>query len=74
MCSSDLPGELSETALLEQEFAALTGARYCVAVASGGYAMATALRAAGVVPGDRVLSNAFTLAPVPGAIDRKSVV
>jgi dTDP-4-amino-4,6-dideoxygalactose transaminase len=44
------------------------GARYCLAVASGGYAMATALRAVGVGPGDRVLSNAFTLAPVPGAI------
>jgi dTDP-4-amino-4,6-dideoxygalactose transaminase len=62
------PGEIGETALLEQEFAALTGARYCLAVASGGYAMATALRAAGIKPGDRVLSNAFTLAPVPGAI------
>ncbi len=60
--------ELSETALLEQEFAALTGARYCVAVASGGYAMALALRSAGVQPGDSVLTNAFTLAPVPGAI------
>ena len=62
------PGEISETALLEQEFAALTGARYCLAVASGGYAMATALRAVGVRPGDRVLTNVFTLAPVPGAI------
>ena len=62
------PGEIAETALLEQEFAAFTGARYCLAVASGGYAMATALRACGVRPGDRVLSNAFTLAPVPGAI------
>jgi dTDP-4-amino-4,6-dideoxygalactose transaminase len=29
-------GEVSETALLEEEFAALTGARYCLAVASGG--------------------------------------
>jgi dTDP-4-amino-4,6-dideoxygalactose transaminase len=63
-----IPGEISETALLEQEFAALTGARYALAVASGGYAMATALRAVGVGPGDVVLSNAFTLAPVPGAI------
>ncbi|MDK3072367.1 DegT/DnrJ/EryC1/StrS family aminotransferase [Sedimentitalea sp. JM2-8] len=62
------PGEIGETALLEEEFAAFTGARYCLAVASGGYAMATALRAVGVGPGDRVLSNAFTLAPVPGAI------
>lgn len=62
------PGEVSETALLEEEFAALTGARYCLAVASGGYALGCALRAIGVGAGDRVLSNAFTLAPVPGAI------
>lgn len=62
------PGELGETALLEQEFAAMTGARYCLAVASGGYAMATALRASGAKPGDRVLTNVFTLAPVPGSI------
>lgn len=60
--------EISEVALLEQEFAALVGAKYCVAVASGGYAMGTGLRALGVQPGDKVLSNAFTLAPVPGAI------
>ncbi len=63
-----LPGEMSEAALLEQEFAAYTGARYALAVASGGYALATALRALGVGPGDKVLTNAFTLAPVPGAI------
>jgi len=62
------PGEVAEAALLEQEFAALVGAKYCLAVASGGSAMTTALRACGVGPGDRVLSNAFTLAPVPGAI------
>lgn len=62
------PGEVAETALLEEEFAALTGARYCLAVASGGYAMSCALRAVGVAAGDPVLSNAFTLAPVPGAI------
>jgi dTDP-4-amino-4,6-dideoxygalactose transaminase len=61
-------GEAGEVALLEQEFADLVLARYCLAVASGGYAMATALRAVGVGPGDKVLSNAFTLAPVPGAI------
>ncbi|WP_417712749.1 DegT/DnrJ/EryC1/StrS family aminotransferase [Pseudophaeobacter arcticus] len=61
-------GELGETALLEQEFAAQVGAKYCLAVASGGYAMATALRAIGVKQGDRVLTNAFTLAPVPGSI------
>jgi dTDP-4-amino-4,6-dideoxygalactose transaminase len=61
-------GEIAETALLEQEFAAQVGAKYCLAVASGGYAMATAMRAVGVKPGDKVLTNTFTLAPVPGAI------
>lgn len=60
--------EAGETALLEREFADQTGAKYCLAVASGGYALATALRAVGVKPGDKVLTNAFTLAPVPGAI------
>lgn len=61
-------GETGETALLEQEFAAQMGAKYCLAVASGGYALATSLRAVGVKPGDKVLTNAFTLAPVPGSI------
>ena len=60
--------EISHTALLEEEFAAFTGAKYALAVASGGYAIGAALRAAGVQHGDRVLTNAFTLAPVPGAI------
>jgi dTDP-4-amino-4,6-dideoxygalactose transaminase len=62
------PDEIAETVLLEQEFAQMVGKKYCLAVASGGYAMATALRAVGVKPGDRVLTNTFTLAPVPGAI------
>ena len=65
---NEAPGEIAETAALEEEFAAQMGAKYCLAVASGGYALATALRAVGVKPGDRVLTNAFTLAPVPGAI------
>jgi dTDP-4-amino-4,6-dideoxygalactose transaminase len=60
--------EVAETALLEEEFAEFTGAKYCLAVASGGYALGCAMRAVGVKPGDRVLTNAFTLAPVPGAI------
>ncbi|TCD14179.1 DegT/DnrJ/EryC1/StrS family aminotransferase [Oricola cellulosilytica] len=62
------PGEVGEVALLEEEFAAWQGSRYCIAVASGGQAIQIALRAAGVAPDDRVLTNAFTLAPVPGAI------
>ena len=60
--------EVGETGLLEREFAAYVGAKYALAVASGGYALATALRAVGVKPGDKVLTNAFTLAPVPGSI------
>jgi len=60
--------EEGETSALEREFAQFTGSKYCLAVASGGYAIATALRALGVTAGDRVLTNAFTLAPVPGAI------
>ena len=61
-------GEVAQTALLEEEFAALTGAKYCLAVASGGYALGCALRAFEVRPSEAVLTNAFTLAPVPGAI------
>lgn len=61
-------GEAGETALLEEEFAEVTGAQYALAVASGGYAMGCAMRALGVTAGDKVLSNGFTLAPVPGAV------
>ncbi|SEB52418.1 DegT/DnrJ/EryC1/StrS aminotransferase family protein [Rhodobacter sp. 24-YEA-8] len=63
-----LGDEIAEAALLEEEFAAFTGARYCLGVASGGYAMGCALRAAGLEQGAAVLTNAFTLAPVPGAV------
>ena len=64
-----LEGETSETALLEREYADYMGQRYCLACTSGGYSLHIALRAAGLKPGEAVLSNAFTLAPVPGAID-----
>lgn len=60
--------ELSPTSLLEQEYAAYQGADFCLAVASGGQALQIALRASGLQPGDRILANAYTLAPVPGAI------
>jgi dTDP-4-amino-4,6-dideoxygalactose transaminase len=63
-----VPGETAETALFEAEFRDYIGARYCLAVASGGYALTTALRALGVREGTAVLANAFTLSPVPGAI------
>jgi dTDP-4-amino-4,6-dideoxygalactose transaminase len=57
-----------DTSLLEQEFAAFVGRKYCVAVNSGGGALFLALKVAGVQPGGSVLVNGFTLAPVPGAI------
>ena len=61
-------GEEAEASVLEREFAAWQGSRYCLACSSGGAAIQIALRAAGVKPGDRVLANAYTLAPVPGAM------
>ncbi len=57
-----------EPSLLEQDYAAYVGSRYCVAVSSCGAAMFIALKALGVKPGDQVLTSTFTLAPVPGAI------
>ena len=63
------PDEKGETALLEEEFAAYMGKKYCLACASCGSAMYLALKGAGVQAGDKVLCNAYTLAPVPGAIE-----
>lgn len=57
-----------EPSLLEQEYAAYVGSKYCVAVSSCGAAMFMALKAVGVKAGDAVLTSTFTLAPVPGAI------
>ncbi len=62
------PGEAGPVAELERAFADQLGQPSCLAVTSGGQAMQIALRAAGIGPGDHVLTNAFTLAPVPGAI------
>lgn len=71
---NSLAGEPTETELLEQEFAGYLGSRYCLACASGGYALHIAMRTLGVQPGDKVLCNAFTLAPVPGAINNAGAV
>ena len=57
-----------EPSLLEQDYAAYVGSKYCVAVSSCGAAMFIALKALGVKQGDKVLTSTFTLAPVPGAI------
>lgn len=63
-----LEDEIAEAALLEQEYAKYQEAKYCIACTSGGYAMQIALRACGFKIGDEILANAYTLAPVPGAI------
>ena len=61
-------GEIAEASLLEAEFAHYMNQSYCLACTSGGYALHIALKAAGVKRGEKVLTNGFTLAPVPGAI------
>lgn len=62
------PDESGEVALLEKDYAAWQEQSYCIATTSGGTAIQLALRAAGLEHGDLVLANAYTLAPVPGAI------
>ncbi|UCE30799.1 MAG: aminotransferase class I/II-fold pyridoxal phosphate-dependent enzyme [Burkholderiales bacterium] len=64
-----LPGQPGEAAELEQAFAQYMQLPYCLACTSCGYALHIALRSAGVSAGDPVLCNAYTLSPVPGAID-----
>jgi dTDP-4-amino-4,6-dideoxygalactose transaminase len=64
----EVGGKPSAVSALEAEFAKELGVKYCVAMNSCGSTMFVALKAAGVKPGDAVLSNCFTLAPVPGAI------
>lgn len=58
-----------EATALEEEYAAYIGTRYCAAMNSCGAAMFVALKCVGVTHGDKVLMNAFTLAPVPGAVE-----
>ncbi|WP_405401229.1 DegT/DnrJ/EryC1/StrS family aminotransferase [Paracoccus sp. Ld10] len=62
------PGEESHVSALEREVAHWQGSAYALACSSGGAALRIAMRAAGIGVGDVVLTNAFTLAPVPGAI------
>ncbi|MEM7131268.1 MAG: aminotransferase class I/II-fold pyridoxal phosphate-dependent enzyme [Chloroflexota bacterium] len=53
---------------LEREYAEYMRMSYCVGLNSCGCGLFVALKCVGVEPGDLVLVNAFTLAPVPGAI------
>ena len=65
----EFEGGESEVAQLERQFADYMGSKYAAATNSCGSAMFVALKSAGVKPGDDVLVNAFTLAPVPGAVE-----
>lgn len=67
-------GEVSDVALLEKEFAEYVGSRYCLGLSSCGSSIYVALKSVGVLPGDKVLCNAFTLAPVPGAVENAGAV
>jgi dTDP-4-amino-4,6-dideoxygalactose transaminase len=62
-------GDGGPVAQLERAFAALIGRRYTVAVNSCGSALFLALKGVGVLPGDAVLMNAFTLGPAAGAVE-----
>ena len=68
------PGEVSDVALLEKEYAEYVGAQYCLGLSSCGSSIYVALKSVGVLPGDKILCNAFTLAPVPGAIENAGAV
>ncbi len=56
-----LSGALApEVKALEEEFAAFTGARHCLTTNSGTSALHVAVSAAGIGPGDEVITSAFT--------------
>ena len=57
-----------EEELFEEEFASYCGARHCVGVSSGTEALHLALRAAGVGPGDEVITAANTFVATGFAI------
>ena len=60
--------EDAPVALLEREFAEMTGARFALAVASCSAALFLSLKALGLPRGARVLIPAFTFAAVPSSI------
>ncbi|MBB96872.1 MAG: aminotransferase [Rhodobacteraceae bacterium] len=69
--SGDLFRYTSEGAavtLLEEDFAAMMGSRYALAVSSCSAALFLSLKALGLTPGARVLIPGFTFAAVPSSV------
>mgnify|MGYP002860842553 FL=1 len=66
--------EASITANLERDFANYMGVKHAVGTNSCGSAMFIALNIAGVQPGDKILTNAFTFHAVPSVIEHARAV
>ena len=64
----------SHVSMFEKEFAEHLGCKYALGVNSCGSAMFIALKIAGVKPGGKVLSNAFTFTAVPSAIHHAGAI
>jgi dTDP-4-amino-4,6-dideoxygalactose transaminase len=63
-----------EMSALEREFAEFVGVRHCLACNGGTAAIHMALAAAGVGPGDEVITSAFSFVATPVAVLHQSAV
>lgn len=57
-----------QTELFEQEFAKLNGVKHCITCSSGASALQIALAAAGIGPGDEVITTPFTFIATTSSI------